>query len=113
VGAAGRIRRALSRRSAWPSDLLRLGRVGAFYLLHEPQWVHRRVETAEMLDELMARRRLTVDLSLPSDDQAVCGQAGGLCIFYVPLMRLRKHPPIRGIDVRGESGDALALLTSK
>lgn len=82
-------------------------------LLHlsRPTWVHRRVETIELVSEATVRRRTSNDLSLstfapPPPPAGVPGAATEL----VPLTLLAKRPLV-GFDVRDESGAPLPVLT--
>jgi hypothetical protein len=85
--------------------------VGAFYLLNEPDWVHRHVETVEVVDELIVRRQVTIDLSLPWQPHAKVAHLGDSAVYFMPILPLRKIPAARTIDMRDEAGDALPLLT--
>lgn len=77
------------------------------FLLENPQlWMHRRVETVELLTQEETRFRVSVDFSIlpgPHDDLAQDG------FLRVPIAALSKRPR-RHFDVRDESGTALPVL---
>ena len=67
-------------------------------LTDEHRWVHRRVETIDLLTQELVRRQVTVDFTLPDallDDLRI-GDAGPWC---VPLAILEKRP-LRNFDLR-------------
>lgn len=70
-----------------------------------PRWIHRRVESAVLQDESTIRRHLTVDFEVPNQDS----DAGDPCLL--PLVLLRKSPPVLHIDLKDEEGKSLPLLT--
>lgn len=92
-------------------DIPDIGAAGAHYLLHDPTWVARHVETVEIESEYSGIRRLTVDVTLPEARETILGVRDGQALFYVPFLLLAKRPLISQFDVRDESGDALPLLT--
>jgi hypothetical protein len=79
-------------------------------LLHlsRPTWVHRRVETIELVSEATVRRRTSNDLSLST--YAPPADLPGGATELVPLTLLAKRPLV-GFDVRDESGAPLPVLT--
>jgi hypothetical protein len=91
-----------------------LGRVGdvlaiatAELLATERRWIHRRVEKFEFHDARRFRRAMTIDFTLPSGFPRVADQPS---TFVVPLALPRKIP-LRDLDICGESGNHLPLLT--
>lgn len=67
-------------------------------LTDEPRWVHRRVETIDLLAQELVRRQVTVDFTLPVallDDLRI-GDEGPWC---VPIAILEKRP-LRNFDLR-------------
>lgn len=67
-------------------------------LTDEPRWIHRRVETIDLLAQELVRRQVTVDFTLPEtllDDLRIAA-AGPWC---VPLAILEKRP-LRNFDLR-------------
>jgi hypothetical protein len=87
----------------------------AALVLAEEAWVHRRVETLDILSAELARRQMSVDFAVPSALRPALhvGEAQGL----VPLAMLRKQL-LRHFDLRDEhdepvpvvAGDHTALL---
>lgn len=67
------------------------------------EWILRRVETIDLLDDLVVRRRVSVDF-----DVRRVVPAG---TTVAPLAVLAKEP-LRNFDLRDESGAAVPLLTS-
>jgi hypothetical protein len=98
--------------AAWPQSRYReaasmTGRATGLLLLTEARWVHRRVETVDLLSTELARRRASVDFTVPSplrtmlridDTQAVA-----------PVATLTKQP-LRNFDLRDEAGRAIPVL---
>ena len=67
-------------------------------LTDEPRWIHRRVETIDLLAQELVRRQVTVDFTLPAallDDLRI-GPDGPWC---VPIAILEKRP-LRNFDLR-------------
>lgn len=101
------------RRPCWRfPDLDAVGAAGAYYALNSGRWVRRHVETVELLDDVTARRRLTVDIQLPDDPQATVERHGDNAVFFVPVTFIAKSFSGAFIDLRDESGGALPLLPS-
>ena len=61
--------------SCLPADDQFVGAILHFLLLKQSSWVHRRVETIEVLDEVSVGRRVSIDLTLRSDLDAFCRRA--------------------------------------
>ncbi len=79
-----------------------------FVLLDDPEdWVHRRVETVSFLDGSSVHRRMSVDFDLPGEEARP--RTGPP---LVPLTLLEKRPLVN-LDVRDESGAALAVLNAE
>ncbi|WP_027005195.1 hypothetical protein [Conexibacter woesei] len=77
-------------------------------------WVHRRVEQAEILDDVSVRRRVSIDLTVPRsiDDIDV---AEGLCVgddSFVPLTFLKKER-LRAFDLRAADGMPVPMLSRR
>lgn len=92
-------------------DISTIGEQSAYYFLNDPTWIARHVETIAIESEHSGRRRLTVDVELPGDPDAIVTTCDGSALFCVPIALLAKHPPTAQIDVRDEGGRALPLLT--
>lgn len=77
------------------------------FLLEQPElWVHRRVETVEVLTQEETRHRISVDFSIlpgPHDDLTQDGH------IRVPIAALSKRPR-RNFDVRDQTGASLPVL---
>ncbi|HEV3400546.1 MAG TPA: hypothetical protein VG078_01895 [Acidimicrobiales bacterium] len=71
-------------------------------------WVHRRVETVSFRDDRWAVRRVSVDLTVPSDQGGAFGDGDGM---LVPLTFLRQRQVLRNFDCRDGAGNALPVLT--
>lgn len=67
-------------------------------LSDESRWIHRRVETIDLLAQELVRRQVSVDFTLPAPliDELRIGPAGPWC---VPLAILEKRP-LRNFDLR-------------
>lgn len=83
----------------------------AYFLMHPPEWVHRHVETYTLEGLSSARRRLTVDLVLPTDPRAMVSRNGSTAEYLVPLARMNKVEPVPFIDLRDEQGAVVPLRT--
>jgi hypothetical protein len=81
----------------------------AWLLADEERWVHRRVETIELLDARELRRRTSVDFTLPRFP-ALGHAVGG--VEYVPLSLVRKGV-LTAFDLRDEAGASLPLLNRR
>lgn len=81
-----------------------LGEVLLELSLRIPEWVHRRVETVQLIDASSVRRHVSVDFDL-SELEALPAVP-----TVVPVAYLLKEP-LRDFDLRGESGESLPLLT--
>ena len=78
-------------RPRWRSACLEL-------LTDEARWIHRRVETIDLLAQELVRRQVSVDFTLPEPllDDLRIGPGGPWC---VPLAILEKRP-LRNFDLR-------------
>jgi hypothetical protein len=67
-------------------------------LTGEDRWIHRRVETIDLLAQELVRRQVTVDFTLPEPllDELAMGPEGPWC---VPIAILEKQP-LRNFDLR-------------
>lgn len=88
-----------------------LGRSGAHYLLSEPSWVRRHVETVTLKNLYSVRRSLTIDIELPREPDCVALRDGSKSVYFLPVATLAKEPLTSYIDVTDESGRSLPLLT--
>jgi hypothetical protein len=93
-------------------DFDRIGGHGACFLTAaSSSYIRRNVETIEIKSAYFARRRLTVDLQLPTDPDIGEPVTDGKRIYWVPVTSILKHPPRSNIDLRDEQGRAVPLLT--
>jgi hypothetical protein len=77
-------------------------------LLSMRDWVNRRVESIQFMDDEAIVRRNSVDLTLPEKPAPLHPGTGE---WLVPLAFISKRPLI-GLDVRGAHGEALPVLTT-
>src|ERR1700722_18768499 len=92
---------------------IRIGRLGAWYVLREPKWVRRHVETVTIKNLSSARRQLTVDLALPDDEAAIAERREKQNLYFVPAFRLTKTPGRSYMDLENEFGRSLPLFTRR
>ena len=97
----------------WPDEIAR--QRAAFYgirtaalLANEPRWVHRRVEQLELIDERRARRRISVDFTLPELPRPPWPEDPSLWLVPVALLQKRL---LTSLDVRDEVDASLPVLT--
>jgi hypothetical protein len=89
-----------------------IGRCGSHFVLTDStQYLRRHVETVQIMSDSFARRRLTIDIQLPSDPDLGFDGGGDERIFWIPVTSITKSPPRSNIDLRDNRGTALALLT--
>ncbi len=96
--------------SAHPT-LKEFGRLGAHYLLFEPSWVRRHVETISLKNLQSARRRITIDVLLPREPECVALHDGERSLYFMPVTILAKQPITSYIDFVDEADRSLPLLT--
>lgn len=72
------------------------------------EWIHRRVEQVDFVDDRSVRRRVSVDFELPMNLSQTL--IGGQPHCLVPLAILRKEPLV-GFDLHDEAGGSIPLLT--
>jgi hypothetical protein len=89
------------------------GRGGYFFLTDSSNYLKRHVETLQIKSASFARRRLTIDVQLPSDGDL--GQLGaeGEYEFWIPVTFLAKRPPRSNIDLRDDRDRVVPLLTRR
>jgi hypothetical protein len=82
-----------------------------FFLTDSSHYLKRHVETLQIKSPSFARRRLTVDVQLPSDGRL--GESGehGDYEFWIPVTFLTKRPPRSNIDLRDDRNRVVPLLT--
>jgi hypothetical protein len=84
-------------------------------MLSQDQWVHRRIESFELLDDKALRRVVSLDFTLPSrlpsaGDESL--DAGLKALDAIPLTLLLKRP-LRNFDLWDEDDHPLPLLTKQ
>lgn len=95
-------------------SLAHAGPIGKYYVSKPPKWIARHVETIEIETGRTGRRRLTIDLELPRDPEALVDVGDDdRALFIVPLTMLSKTRLTSQIDVRDETGKAVPLLTKE
>lgn len=98
--------------STWPDALYAktaaaIGTGCAVLLATEERWVHRRVETVDVLSSQALRRTVSIDFTVPEPIRPLLELDGEQ--WLVPLATLRKQP-LRHFDLRDEAGGALAQV---
>ena len=89
----------------------------ALLLIHFDKWVNRRVETVRFTDDGLARRYVSLDVSLdgewmaltPTRPEAYPGTGVGLETRLLPLALLQKEP-LSMLDVSKEDGSTMPVL---
>src|SRR3954452_16801637 len=79
----------------------------AALLLAEEAWVHRRVETLDVLSDEIVRRQMSVDFALPAPLRPALRVGEEQAI--VPLALMRKQI-LRNFDLRNEAEEAVSVL---
>lgn len=97
--------------------LREVGEVCDELFLRGSDWVQRRVETVEFVDDTTIRRRLSVDFTLPKHLPTPL-RVGRQRVFFIPLTVLPREPELPEprlmyIDVRDERDAAVPLLTRR
>lgn len=77
-------------------------------LIVDYSWIHRRVESIEVVDDKTLRRRTSIDFSLPT---SVNGVEVAVHLPFVPLTLLQKEV-LRNFDLRDAEGRAVPVLTT-
>lgn len=77
-------------------------------LIVDFSWIHRRVESVEVVDDTTLRRRTSIDFSLPT---TVNGVEVAPHLPFVPLTLLQKEI-LRNFDLRNAEGRAVPVLTT-
>ena len=99
----------------WVAELLpeALGQAADVSLeltLRGPAWVNRRVETIELVDQVVVRQSVSIDFRLPKH------LPGGFVVdvrrhHALPLLLLTRRTDLAAFDVTDESGRSLPMLT--
>ena len=107
-----------------PATIQRLGVVAARLLDGVEEWVGRRKESVDVIDETLVRRRMSVNFRLPDWVRPTHRSAGGDPVYYAPLFLLQKgsddlpppaaklvEPPphFANFDLRDQNDSAMAL----
>lgn len=96
----------------WPDDeyaaaAAAIGRTCALLLVTEERWVHRRVETVDLLSTELVRRSTSVDLTVPEPLRPFLVVNGSQSL--VPIATLSKGR-VRNFDLRDEGGRAVPVV---
>lgn len=82
-----------------------------FFLIDSSHYLKRHVETLQIKSSSFARRRLTVDVQLPSDGRLGASGEHDDHEFWIPVTFLAKRPPRSNIDLRDDRNRTVPLLT--
>lgn len=92
--------------------LLSAGEISLELLLRGYEWVNRRVETIDLIDESRVRQSVSVDFRLPEKLPGSFDIAGKR-YYALPLLMMPRRSDLACFDVRDESGRTLPMLTRK
>jgi hypothetical protein len=81
-------------------------------LLRERPWLHRRVHRVTFTPDGLARNSISIDFTVPDDLPPFMDLDGERDVYFVPLMALRKWPPLMRMDLRDQHGEPFPLLTT-
>ena len=105
-----------------PETLALAGEYTLALLVDAHRWIHRRVERVELLDDRVARHRVSLDFSLPDNTPRVA-EWNHTPVFLAPLFFLPKDHPNReqnersvravysAVDLVAAEGTSLPLIT--
>ncbi len=105
MGVRQAIGRALAPREPPILTDQQHGEISSWCLTRDTEWINRRVERIELVDDETIRRQVSVDFTLPpwlADEGAT---------VYVPVAVLRKQP-LTNFDVWQEDGSTLPVLNT-
>jgi hypothetical protein len=85
---------------------------GAGSLLRDRSWLHRRVHRVSFTETGLVRNEISIDFSLPADLEPYEELADGRFVYFVPVLALRKWPPLMRLDLRDQDGHPFPLLTT-
>jgi hypothetical protein len=88
-------------------------RGGYFFLTDSSNYLKRHVETLQIQSASFGRRRLTIDVQLPSDGDLGKRGVEGEYEFWIPVTFLAKRPPRSNIDLRDDRDRVVPLLTRR
>ncbi len=91
-------------------ELQHVGAVSFELLTRGHEWVNRRVETIELLDEERVRLQVSVDFRLPERLPGAV-QFGARRTYFVPIAFLPRRSELSDFDVSDEAGASVPLLT--
>jgi hypothetical protein len=93
-------------------DLATIGQAGATLLdASEDEWIHRRVESLAVGPELLSRRHVSIDFTVPGGARAAGQGPFESTVCYLPLSFLQKRPSLIWFDLRDEADQPIPLLT--
>ena len=77
------------------------------------EWIHRRVHRISFTPAPLMRTDVSINFTLPDGFPMFDDLRNGYGIYYVPLLVLRKWPPLLHLDLRDQNGDPIPLLTTR
>lgn len=95
-------------------NLEKVGHHSAYFLQTDScHYLKRHVETLQIKSASFCRRRLTIDVQLPVDQELGRPRGRGDTVheFWIPVTFLAKHPSRSNVDVRDDRGRVVPLLT--
>lgn len=82
-------------------------------LLRDRSWLHRRVHKIMLTSEGFARSEISIDFTIPDGLPSLRSVGNdGPDVYFVPLIGLRKWPPLGRLDLRDQHGESFPLLTT-
>jgi hypothetical protein len=92
-------------------DFDAIGRQGSHFLTTKSSiYIRRHVETIQIKTASFGRRRLTIDVQLPTDPDLGTPEPGEQTLFWVPVTSITKTPARSNIDLLDDQGNAVPLL---
>ena len=101
-----------SQPDAVEHSLVSIARAGCACLLDTSSWLHRRVDKVSYTGRALIRREISVDFSIPAGYPASRALQDGTQVYWVPILFLRKWPPLMRLDLRTQEGMPIPLLLS-
>ncbi len=83
------------------------------FLHSRRDWIHRRVQRISFPPTGIARTDVSIDFSLPDGFPVFDDLRNGYGIYFVPLLVLRKWPPLLRLDLRDQHDEPIPLLTTR
>jgi hypothetical protein len=96
-----------------PSRLEQVAASSGRFLHTRRDWIHRRVQRISFTPSGMTITDVSIDFSLPDDFPVFEELDNGYGVYFVPLLVLRKWPPLLRLDLRDQHGEPIPLLTTR